>query len=112
MQSLRALVGYALDGYGIYAMTDLDGVEATDLDDCRGHTDDVRGYHYHAASVSENMFIGCYSGEVAVTQNRDAGGRPDDGGAGGPPGGDDAAAAPDGDADNGDTAIETDAISI
>ncbi len=59
------LIGYALDGYGIYAMEDSEGNEAGDLDECRGQTDGVRGYHYHVASPGENMFIGCFHGEVA-----------------------------------------------
>lgn len=59
-----ALIGYALDGYGIYAMLSPSGEEDFDLDECRGHTDDVRGYHYHVASAAENMFIGCFYGET------------------------------------------------
>jgi YHYH protein len=47
-----ALMGYALDGYGIYAQKDTSGAEARGLDNCRGHTDAVRGYHYHAAMWS------------------------------------------------------------
>ena len=69
------IIGYAADGYGIYAMKDAQGNEAIELDECRGQTDDVRGYHYHAASPSENMFIGCLSGESIQTA----------GGGGGPP---------------------------
>lgn len=53
-----ALIGYALDGYGIFA-----NGGATDLDSCRGHTDSTRGYHYHAASPGANMFIGCFRGQ-------------------------------------------------
>lgn len=60
-----ALMGYALDGYGIYGMLDQQGAESTDLDECRGHEDETRGYHYHAATIAENMFIGCYSGKIA-----------------------------------------------
>ena len=56
------LLGYALDGYGIYAMLNSSGEEDYDLDECRGHTDDTRGYHYHSASAEENMFIGCFQG--------------------------------------------------
>jgi hypothetical protein len=70
-----AMIGYAMDGYAIYAMTDLDGVEPDDLDECRGHTDQLRGYHYHAASPGENMFIGCFSGEVAVVEGGGGGGQ-------------------------------------
>ncbi len=61
------LIGYARDGYGIYAMADANGAEATGLDACRGHSDAVRGYHYHAASAGENMFIGCFHGHVVET---------------------------------------------
>ena len=58
-----ALMGYALDGYALHGMLNENGTEPTDLDACRGHSDDVRGYHYHAASAGENMFIGCFAGE-------------------------------------------------
>lgn len=61
-----APIGYAMDGYLIYTNSELDnGNEDTDLDSCRGHADATRGYHYHAASVEENLFIGCFSGETA-----------------------------------------------
>ena len=63
------LIGYALDGYGIYAMKNVNGAEEV-LDKCRGTTDDVRGYHYHAASPSENMFIGCFHGETVRPTGR------------------------------------------
>jgi len=56
------LLGYALDGYGVYAMLNANGEEDYDLDECRGHSDSTRGYHYHAASAAENMFIGCFQG--------------------------------------------------
>jgi hypothetical protein len=58
-----ALIGYALDGYGIYAHKDPTGTEATGLDACRGQTDTARGYHYHAASAGDNKFIGCFNGQ-------------------------------------------------
>lgn len=57
--------GYALDGYAIHSMLDENGAEESDLDTCRGHTDDLRGYHYHSAGPGENLFIGCFSGETA-----------------------------------------------
>lgn len=60
-----AAFGYALDGYAIYSMLDTSGNESTGLDSCRGHSDDERSYHYHAASPAENMFIGCFTGETA-----------------------------------------------
>jgi len=58
-----SLLGFALDGYGIFAMLDASGYEETALDECRGHSDETRGYHYHSASAGENMFIGCFHGE-------------------------------------------------
>ena len=75
-----ALLGYALDGYGIYGMKDAIGNEES-LDECRGTTDSIRGYHYHAASPGENMFIGCFHGKTVTAAQ--AGGPP----AGGPPNG-------------------------
>lgn len=72
------LIGYASDGYGIYAMRNAEGKEES-LDECRGNTDDTRGYHYHAASPSENMFIGCMHGETVRPVGGPAGGPPDGG---------------------------------
>ncbi len=57
------LIGYALDGYAIHAMLNVDGAEPDDLDTCRGHTDAVRGFHYHVAGAGENQFIGCFHGQ-------------------------------------------------
>lgn len=56
------LTGYALDGHGIYAQLDSDSNEPTDLDDCRGHYDEVRGYHYHLDAPGSNNFINCLQG--------------------------------------------------
>jgi hypothetical protein len=56
------MIGYALDGHGIYAQLDATGNEPTDLDACRGHYDDVRGYHYHVAAPGSNSFINCLYG--------------------------------------------------
>lgn len=58
-------IGYALDGHGLYARLDTGGAEATDLDDCRGHYDDTRGYHYHVDAAGSNNFINCLSGAYA-----------------------------------------------
>lgn len=56
-------IGVAIDGYGLFALLDESGAEPEDLDECRGHSDGSRGYHYHVASAGENMFIGCFYGE-------------------------------------------------
>ena len=60
-----AMIGYALDGHGLFAQLDTDGNEPTDLDDCRGHYDDIRGYHYHADVPGNNNFINCLNGAYA-----------------------------------------------
>ena len=60
-----AMIGYAMDGHGIYELLDSDGNEPTDLDDCRGHYDDTRGYHYHVAAAGTNSFIDCLGGAYA-----------------------------------------------
>lgn len=76
------LIGYAADGYAIYAMTDGQGNEAESLDECRGTKDAIRGYHYRVASPSENMMIGCLHGESVrpVDGSDDGRGPPDDAG--------------------------------
>ena len=57
------LIGYAADGFPIYAWKDAHGNEAEGLDECRGISDTVRGYHYRAASPSENAILPCLRGE-------------------------------------------------
>lgn len=57
-----SMIGYAMDGHGIYAQLNEDGSESTDLDACRGHYDDTRGYHYHVDAPGSNNFINCLQG--------------------------------------------------
>jgi hypothetical protein len=57
-----AMIGYAMDGHGMYAQLNEDGTEPTDLDSCRGHYDDTRGYHYHVDAAGSNNFINCLAG--------------------------------------------------
>ncbi|GHC51158.1 YHYH protein [Ulvibacter litoralis] len=59
------MIGYAMDGHGFYAQLDADGNEPTDLDDCRGHYDETRGYHYHADAPGSNNFLDCLYGAYA-----------------------------------------------
>lgn len=63
--SHAAMIGYAIDGHGLYAQLDADGNEPADLDSCRGHYDDIRGYHYHADAPGSNNFINCLYGAYA-----------------------------------------------
>lgn len=60
------MIGYAIDGHGLYAQKNENGVEPADLDDCRGHTDETRGYHYHTAAPGTNSFIDCLKGAYAL----------------------------------------------
>ena len=48
------LVGYALDGCGLYGALQ-EGDEKTD--ECGGQVDDTRGYHYHVGQAGENRII-------------------------------------------------------
>ena len=61
-----ALIGYALDGIGIYELEDESGNEASGLDTFRGHTDNIRGYHYHVDNAGNNNFINGIKGAYAV----------------------------------------------
>jgi hypothetical protein len=69
-----ALVGYAMDGFGIYGPRGEDGETLTnaDLDDCHGHTheiewdsDTLEMYHYHA-TWEYPYTLGCYMGTAAA----------------------------------------------
>jgi hypothetical protein len=67
-----AMIGYAMDGFGLYELLDQTNKEPTDLDACRGHYDTTRGYHYHVAKAGSNSFIGCFhgaQGSVEVSTN-------------------------------------------
>ena len=62
------LLGYAMDGIGLYAYKNADGTIPNDLDECRGHFDEVRGYHYHVDATGNNNFINCFSGAIATNE--------------------------------------------
>ena len=57
-----SMIGYAMDGYGMFQQLDASGKEPADLDANRGHYDTVRGYHYHVASAGSNKFINGFRG--------------------------------------------------
>lgn len=60
-----AMIGYALDGFGIYERLSAAGTEYTDLDASRGHYDATRGYHYHVDKAGTNNFINGLAGAYA-----------------------------------------------
>ncbi len=85
------LVGYAIDGFGIYGRFGEDGETLTngDLDECHGHTHEIEWdgkqvemYHYHA-TYEYPYTIGCFRG--TPSEDEDLGAL--DPGAGAPPGG-------------------------
>jgi len=55
-------IGYAIDGFAIFALLDKNKKEPTDLDECGGHSDEIRGYHYHAGAPGGNQIIKCLHG--------------------------------------------------
>ncbi len=55
------LVGYMFDGFALYGPKGADRKPPTDLDECNGHEDAARGYHYHA-SATYPYLIGAYRG--------------------------------------------------
>jgi hypothetical protein len=74
------LIGFAFDGYAIYGPNGDGGTPPTDLDECNGHTDAVRGYHYHVTNKFPYI-LGGYHGVVEAS-NLDGGGRGGPGGRG------------------------------
>jgi hypothetical protein len=56
------MIGYALDGFAIYAHVNEDHREPDGLDECGGHTDPIRGFHYHAGAPGSNRIIGAFRG--------------------------------------------------
>ena len=87
-QGHSPLVGYALDGFGIYGYHGENGEVLTnaDLDECHGHTHEITWnknptelFHYHA-TYEFPYVVGCFRGEPAAMMVIQ-------GGAGGAPGG-------------------------
>ncbi|WP_273274526.1 YHYH protein [Maribacter polysiphoniae] len=62
------MVGYAIDGFGIYALLDKNGDKPENLDECGGHSDKIRGYHYHAGEPGGNQIISCLHGLPGYTE--------------------------------------------
>lgn len=62
------IIGYAIDGFGIYSLLDKNKNKPTDLDECGGHADDERGYHYHAGEPGGNQIIKCLHGLPGYTE--------------------------------------------
>jgi hypothetical protein len=94
-----ALMGYILDGFGIYGRYGEggQGLTSADLDECHGHTHKIEWdgqmvemYHYHA-TWDFPYTVGCMRGTVDMADMMTISGGPG-GAAGGPPPGDQGAA--------------------
>ncbi len=86
------MIGYALDGFPLHTRLKEQSAEESRLDQCRGHSDETRGYHYHVADPGSNSFIDCFQGEYGCSFERDGEGQTCDAtsmnnrrGPGGPP---------------------------
>lgn len=71
-----SLIGYMFDGFAVYGPNGDNGTPPTDLDECNGHADPVRGYHYHVTNKFPYI-VGGYHGVVdnANFDNRQMAGR-------------------------------------
>ena len=70
--SHTAQIGYAIDGFGIYELA----ANHSTFDECNGHEDEIRGYHYHATEPGKNEIIGCLHGVTATVERERDGHRP------------------------------------
>ncbi len=65
----NGLLGWVLDGYPIFGLTEANGAAATKLDACLGH--DIKngiGYHYHFTATPPYSPM-CYHGVVPIENN-------------------------------------------
>ncbi|MBX7218767.1 MAG: YHYH protein [Blastocatellia bacterium] len=74
-QAHSPVIGFAFDGFPIYGPYESKGVMARDLkgesalDECNGHTDTVRGYHYHVTPNKFPFILGAYRGTPETSNN-------------------------------------------
>ena len=77
----HTLIGYALDGFGIYGPYDANGayLSNADLDECHGHLHEiewdgqiVQMYHYHA-NYEFPYTVGCFRGTAIQVQGGQGG---------------------------------------
>ncbi len=60
------MIGYAMDGYGMFELLDENKKDPLKLDENRGHYDSVRDYHYHVGTAGGNRFIGGFRGATGA----------------------------------------------
>ena len=64
------MIGYAMDGFAIHAHLDEQGREPEGLNECGGHADPVRGYHYHAGKPGSNQVFKAIRGRGPTGRTR------------------------------------------
>jgi hypothetical protein len=70
------ILGFAFDGFPLYGPYESEGSQAMELtgehalDACNGHTDSLRGYHYHVTPGRFPYLLGGYAGVVEPSNNR------------------------------------------
>ena len=70
------IIGFAFDGFPVHGPYESEKTRAQDLhgkqslDDCNGHADDERGYHYHVTPGRFPYIIGGYAGVPELSNNR------------------------------------------
>lgn len=75
-KSHSPIIGFAFDGYPLYGPYESDTMMAMELqgdqalDACNGHSDPVRGYHYHVTPNRFPYILGGYAGVVEPSNNR------------------------------------------
>ncbi len=75
-QEHSPIIGFAFDGFPLYGPYESGKVLAKDLkgksvlDDCNGHSDSERGYHYHVTPGRFPYILGGYAGVVETSNNR------------------------------------------
>lgn len=65
----NSLLGWSLDGFPIYGLTEINGATVSKLDACMGH--DIKngvGYHYHFSAKAPYSPM-CYHGVVPIENN-------------------------------------------
>jgi len=71
------IIGFAFDGFPLYGPYEESGAMARDLkgkfalDVCNGHSDKLRGYHYHVTPGRFPYLIGGYTGVVERSNSRE-----------------------------------------
>lgn len=65
------MIGYVLDGFGLYADLDVEANPLEGLDACGGHSDATRGYHYHVVAPGSNQIISAFRGIPGTVSTAD-----------------------------------------